>query len=183
MGGQPAKSSGDDASQAATNEGLVNAIHRVMATIEFELDGTIVSANQNFCDVVGYAPNEITGKHHRMFCDPDYAKSEDYQDFWVKLSQGELVSGEFRRLCKDGSEIWISASYNPIFGADGKPERVVKLATDITPHKVKARDDLLKSTGFESSSSAMMMVDRDFIVTHVNHATQDLLTKNADVFR
>jgi PAS domain S-box len=118
-------------------EGKVAAISRAQAVIEFNLDGTIISANENFLNTVGYSLSEIKGQHHKMFCDPAYATSPEYRDFWVQLAKGEYVANEFRRVGKNGKEIWILASYNPIMNADGKPFKVVKFATDITGDKMR----------------------------------------------
>lgn len=119
---------------------IVEAINRVQAVIWFELDGTILKANDNFLDALGYSSEEIVGQHHRMFCEPAYAETEEYTKTWEKLGRGEIHSGEFKRLTKDGKEIWIEASYNPVFDADGKPVKVVKFAIDITEIKEKAAD-------------------------------------------
>ncbi|KMW56216.1 Methyl-accepting chemotaxis protein [Candidatus Rhodobacter oscarellae] len=121
-------------------QAISEAIDRVQAVIEFELDGTILTANENFLATVGYGLDEIQGKHHRMFCDPDYAKSEDYKDFWMTLATGQFFAGEFKRIGKTGEEVWINASYNPIFDADGKPYKVVKFATNITEEKLRNAD-------------------------------------------
>lgn len=117
-------------------EGKVTAISRAQAVIEFNLDGTIITANDNFLGAVGYNLGEIQSKHHRIFCDPNYASSNEYKEFWNKLAVGEFVAGEFKRFSKGGKEIWINASYNPIFNAEGKPFKVVKFATDITAAKM-----------------------------------------------
>ncbi|WP_261397111.1 PAS domain-containing methyl-accepting chemotaxis protein [Leisingera aquaemixtae] len=115
--------------------GVVDAINRVQAVIEFELDGTIITANENFLATVGYSLEEIQGRHHRMFCDPAYAASDEYRDFWLQLAMGEFSAGEYKRFGKGGAEVWINASYNPILDADGKPFKVVKFATNITGEK------------------------------------------------
>lgn len=112
--------------------GKMDAISRSQAVIEFELDGTIVDANDNFCAATGFSREEIVGHHHRMFCEPRYAESAEYRDFWASLNRGEFKEGEFERRRKDGSELWIQASYNPILDADGNPYRVVKFASDLT---------------------------------------------------
>ncbi|MNJ96762.1 Biofilm dispersion protein BdlA [compost metagenome] len=118
----------------------LKALHRVQAVIEFGLDGTILKANDNFLTAIGYSAEEIEGKHHRMFCDPAFASSSAYKEFWEKLGRGEFVSDEFKRFAKGNREIWINASYNPIFDTDGKPFKVVKFATDITASKIKNSD-------------------------------------------
>jgi methyl-accepting chemotaxis protein len=116
----------------AEYEGKIQAIDRVQAVIEFELDGTVITANENFLRIFGYDLAEVTGKHHRIFCDPGYAESPAYAEFWQKLGRGEYESDEFKRIGKDGTELWLQASYNPIFDADGKLLKVVKFASDIT---------------------------------------------------
>lgn len=120
--------------------GKSNAIDRVQAVIEFEVDGTIIRANQNFLNALGYRLEEIQGKHHSMFIDPTYAQSSEYRTFWERLRQGDFNAGEFARVTKSGSTIWINASYNPIFDAKGKVIRVVKYATDITATKQRNAD-------------------------------------------
>ncbi len=108
------------------------ALERVQAVVEFKLDGTILSANENFLKLMGYGLAEIVGKHHRIFVDPAYAASAEYRDFWERLKHGEYIAQKFKRFGKGGKEIWIRASYNPIFDLDGNVYKVVKFATDIT---------------------------------------------------
>ncbi|MDJ0851143.1 MAG: PAS domain S-box protein [Myxococcota bacterium] len=130
--------------QTADYEGRIAAIDRVQAVIEFELDGTVITANENFLRIFGYGLDEVAGRHHRMFCEPGYAESRDYAEFWQRLGRGEFDSGEFKRLAKDGSEIWLQASYNPIFDAAGNPRKVVKFASDITDEVQKRSLALLE---------------------------------------
>jgi methyl-accepting chemotaxis protein len=110
----------------------VEAVSRTQAVIEFELDGTIVTANDNFLGAMGYTLAELKGKHHRTFMDKDEAQSPAYREFWAALGRGEYQSGEYKRFGKGGHEVWIYGSYNPIFDANGKPAKVVKFATEIT---------------------------------------------------
>ena len=124
-------------SQDLDLQAINTAINRVQAVIEFELDGTILHANDNFLNVVGYTLDEVQGKHHAMFCDPEYVKTPQYREFWAKLARGEFDQGEYKRIARDGHEVWISASYNPIFDADGKPYKVIKFATDVTATKMR----------------------------------------------
>jgi len=118
--------------QKAEFEGKLEAIDRAQAMIEFALDGTILAANQNFLDAMGYRAEEVVGQHHRIFCEPGYAESPEYAEFWKGLGRGEYSTGEFKRLGKDGREVWLQASYNPIFDTEGRPFKVVKFAADIT---------------------------------------------------
>ncbi|WP_035819112.1 methyl-accepting chemotaxis protein [Janthinobacterium sp. RA13] len=122
-------------SQDLDLQAINTALNRVQAVIEFELDGTILHANENFLRVVGYTLAEVQGKHHAIFCDPEYVKTDEYSNFWAKLGRGEFDQGEYKRRARDGREVWINASYNPILDADGKPYKVIKFATDITALK------------------------------------------------
>ncbi len=115
--------------------GQLDAIQKSQAVIEFKLDGTIITANAAFLGAVGYTLPEIQGQHHRMFVEPGYAVGEEYRSFWAKLNQGEFQANEYRRIGKGGKEIWLQATYNPIFDLNGKPFKVVKYATDITQKK------------------------------------------------
>jgi len=118
--------------QVAEMEAVIAAIHRSQAVIEFNLDGTIITANENFLKTLGYSLSEIQGRHHSLFVDDDYAKSGDYREFWRRLNAGEFFSDKFKRVGKGAQEIWIQASYNPIFDKAGKPAKVIKFAADIT---------------------------------------------------
>lgn len=120
--------------------GQVDAINKSQAVIQFNLDGTIITANDNFLDALGFKLSEVQGKHHSMFVDSDYRQSAAYKEFWKKLAKGEYQAGEFKRIGKGGKEVWIQATYNPIKGLDGKPFKVVKYASDITEQKLKNAD-------------------------------------------
>src|ERR1700760_2836417 len=111
------------------------AIGKSQAVIEFNLDGTIITANENFLGAIGYSLDEIQGQHHRMFVDPVQRESVEYRQFWDRLRRGDFDAGQYKRIAKGGREIWIQASYNPIFDGEGKPFKVVKYATDITEQK------------------------------------------------
>jgi methyl-accepting chemotaxis protein len=113
----------------------IEALDRSQAVIEFDVNGNILTANENFLKAVGYSLYEIKGRHHRMFCDETTANSPEYRDFWARLGRGQFQSGEFRRVGKGGKEIWIQASYNPILGRNGRPTKVIKFASDITEAK------------------------------------------------
>ena len=116
----------------AESEGKLTAISRVQAIIEFTVDGVILTANENFLNLMGYRLDEVKGRHHRMFVEQDYAKSPEYQGFWEKLAGGDYVSHSFKRIAKGGRNVWIQASYNPIYGLNDKVVKIVKYATDIT---------------------------------------------------
>ena len=134
--------------QNADYSGQMAAISKAQAVIEFNMDGTIIHANQNFLDAVGYTLDEIKGKHHRMFVEPALAQSSEYRAFWEKLNQGEFEAAEFKRIGKNGKEVWIQASYNPIFDLNNKPFKVVKYASDITAQKVelqKSQEEMSKA--------------------------------------
>jgi methyl-accepting chemotaxis protein len=120
--------------------GYFAAIDRSQAVIEFHMDGTVITANDNFLKTMGYSFDEIKGKHHSMFVDEAYRQSADYKEFWAKLNRGEYQAGEYKRVGKGGKEIWLQASYNPILDANGKPVKVAKYAADVTPQKQAAED-------------------------------------------
>ena len=121
--------------QAADYEGQIAAIGKAQAVIEFELDGTIVTANENFLNALGYRLDEIKGRKHSIFVAPGYAETAEYKEFWAKLRRGEYQAAEYLRIGKGGREVWIQASYNPILDLNGKPYKVVKFATDVTGRK------------------------------------------------
>jgi len=129
----------DITQQKLTNadyQGQIAAISKSQATIEFNMDGTIVTANDNFLKTMGYSLDEVKGKNHSMFVDDAYRQSGEYREFWAKLNRGEYQTAEYKRIGKGGKEVWIQASYNPILDINGKPVKVVKYATDITPQKL-----------------------------------------------
>ena len=112
--------------------GMLDAINRSQAVIEFTVDGHVLDANENFLRIFDYQLQDVVGKHHRMFCNPSYAESDDYRQFWQRLSNGDYESGEYKRVNREGVEVWLQASYNPIFDEDGRLLKVVKFALDIT---------------------------------------------------
>ncbi|WFU12335.1 PAS domain-containing methyl-accepting chemotaxis protein (plasmid) [Rhizobium sp. CB3090] len=119
---------------------VLAALSKSQAMIEFDLAGKILTANESFCRALGYDLREIVGKHHSMFVEPAYASSEDYKAFWAKLSAGSFDQRQYKRIAKGGREVWIEASYNPVFRR-GKPVKVIKIATDITAQKLKSAED------------------------------------------
>lgn len=141
--------------QANANKQICAAINRSQAVIEFTVDGTILNANENFLSTVGYELDEIVGQHHRIFCDPDFAASPEYKAFWASLAEGEFQAREFQRFDKTGNEIWIQASYNPIFDNDGKVIKVVKFASDITASKATAAEWKSKIDAIDRSQATI----------------------------
>ncbi|AZQ64515.1 PAS domain S-box protein [Flammeovirga pectinis] len=119
----------------AENRGKINAILKAQGSVEFDLHGNILEANDNFLSLVGYRLDEIRGKHHSMFVDSEYAHSFEYKQFWEKLRNGEYDGGEYKRIGKTGNEIWLQATYNPIEDSEGNIFKIVKYATDVTEFK------------------------------------------------
>jgi methyl-accepting chemotaxis protein len=119
---------------------IAAALNHSLATIEFKMDGTILTANENFLATVGYTLAEIQGKHHSIFVEQKERESAAYREFWSRLNRGEFEVAEYKRVGKAGKEVWIQASYNPIKGADGKPVKVIKFATDVTARKIHDAD-------------------------------------------
>ena len=134
----------------------IQAIDRSLAVIHFHLDGTIIKANENFLSAMGYRLDEIQGRHHSIFIEPDLKASEEYREFWRNLNQGKFHSGQYKRLGKGGKEIWIEATYNPILDQNGKPYKIIKFATDIT-EKAKKNAEI---------KSQIQAIDRSFAVIH-----------------
>ncbi len=162
--------------------GKLDAISKTQAAIEFNLDGTIITANENFTNAVGYTLEEIKGKHHSMFVDATYAGSQEYKDFWKKLSNGESQSGQFKRLNKKGEELWLNASYNAVFDMNGNTFKVVKYATDGTALRQQQIASARLQVAVDGAQSPMIMIDRDFIITYVNESTNALLAKHQAKF-
>ena len=163
--------------------GQINAISEAQAVIEFTFDGTVIAANENFFNTLGYTLDEIQGKHHRMFCKPEFAQSTEYKEFWEKLNRGQAQQGEFLRVDKSGKEIWLQASYNPIFDKNGKPIKIVKVASEITEAVEQRNEALRLRQVVEESNEAYVLVNRDLEVTYYNAQTEALLNKHLDVFR
>jgi len=121
-----------DVTDARLNEGKMNALQVSQAIVEFDTSGNFITANKNFLAVMGYSIAELAGQHHSLFVEPAYRNSDEYRQFWERLNRGETISEKFRRVAKGSREVWLQASYNPIFDRKGKVVRVVKLATDVT---------------------------------------------------
>ncbi|MEM9364570.1 MAG: PAS domain S-box protein [Planctomycetota bacterium] len=171
--------------RTAEFEGKVNALSRSQAVIEFDLNGNILTANENFLSAVGYQLNEIVGQHHRIFCDAAYVQTPEYKEFWQGLSEGNYRSDQFKRFAKDGSEIWIEASYNPILDSNGKPVKVVKFATDITDQVRQKEQFQLLSLVANETDNSVIITDQNGLIEYTNpgftrltgHSAQEALGK------
>jgi len=156
-----AKATGKRNTGANDLAGKVQAIDKAQAVIEFNLDGTIITANDNFLKTLGYTLDEIKDKHHRMFCDAPYTDSPEYANFWAKLNRGEFDAGVHKRIGKGGKEVWMQATCTPMLGADGRPSKVIELATDVTAQQLElddlrdelnARVDIMNTTSIVSEA-------------------------------
>ena len=188
-------------SHAKDLEGIMNAIDKAQAVIEFNPDGTVITANDNFLQTLGYSLSEIQGKHHRMFCDPAYTASSEYGAFWSKLNRGEFDQGVYCRFNKAGEEIWIQASYNPVFDASGQVNKVVKFASNITEEilkKKKTETEMARVMSMmENAPINVLYADLDLRIQYANPSSvktlktleqylpckvEDLVGQNIDIF-
>lgn len=151
-------------------QGQIDAIHRAQAVIEFNLDGTVITANANFLDTLGYSLTDIVGKHHRMFIDPAERDTPAYREFWNQLARGEFQAGEYRRLGKGGRGVFILATYNPIFDARGKLTRVVKYASDVTEQVMRRQ-----KTEVVSSIVTQVAAGAEEFEASINNISQNML--------
>ena len=138
--------------EANIQNGILEALERSTAIISFELDGTIIDANENFLATTGYKLRDIKGKHHRVFCSPEFADSSGYRDFWKQLNRGEYVQGLFERRDAKGNVLWLEASYNPIMNKNGKLIRIIKFASDVNERitNIKNASEAVHSTATET---------------------------------
>ncbi|MCP3463105.1 PAS domain-containing methyl-accepting chemotaxis protein [Bradyrhizobium sp. CCGUVB23] len=131
------------------------AIDRSQAVSEFRMDGTLITANQKFLKMMGYALSEIQGHHHRMFVDADERDSTRYREFWARLNRGECLAAEYERVAKGGAKVWIRACYNPILDATGRPSKVIEFATDITARKMRSMEDASQVAAIDRSQAVI----------------------------
>ncbi|WCA62330.1 PAS domain-containing methyl-accepting chemotaxis protein (plasmid) [Agrobacterium tumefaciens] len=167
---------------------VLNALEASQAIIEFKFDGTIITANANFCEALGFDLSEIIGKHHSIFVDPVEAASPDYQVFWAKLRRGEFDRGQYKRLGKGGKEVWIEASYNPVFHR-GRPIKIVKFATDVTQQKLKAAEDAGKISAISRAQSVIeftpqgqILVANENFLTTLGYTAGEIAGKHHAIF-
>jgi len=173
----------------ADYSGQIEAVNKVQAVIEFELDGTIIDANENFLGAVGYSLDEIKGKHHSLFVQSDYAAGREYKQFWTDLAAGNFQAGQYKRVGKGGKEIWIQASYNPILDPDGKPFKVVKYATDITAQTIQNADysgqiDAIQKAQavIEFDLSGIILNANENFTSTVGYSLQEITGKHHSMF-
>ena len=163
--------SADDAAELQECRSKLEAIGQAQAVIEFEMDGTIIHANDNFLAGLGYDLTEIVGRHHRMFVDVEERETAEYHQFWTSLGNGKFNAGQFRRIRKDGSDIYIQAMYYPLVGLDGRPFKVIKFASDITD-QVMLQKRTSEAGSAVSESMEQMVSTISEISGHVNQTAQ-----------
>ena len=164
--------------QLQDGAGQLAAIHRAQAVIEFDLDGNILTANRNFLDATGYQLEEIIGKHHGIFVDSEYRNSQAYRNFWEDLRQGKFKADKYVRYNKNGDEIWIQATYNPISDANGNPFKVVKYAVDVTHQREEALRSIRVQTALDCVTSNVMVADENYDIIFMNPALEKMLGDN-----
>ena len=178
-------------SNSAARDALAQsaAISRSQAVIEFKMDGTIITANQNFLDAMGYRLDEIQGKHHQMFAPPDLRGSDAYKAFWASLNRGEFQAAEYKRIGKGGREVWIQASYNPILDGAGRPVKVIKFATDITEKKIRNMEDAGKISAIgraqaviEFNLDGTIITANENFLTTVGYRLEEIQGKHHSMF-
>lgn len=167
---------------------VLAALSKSQAMIEFDLSGNILTANESFCRALGYELTEIVGKHHSMFVEPAYASSAEYKAFWTKLSAGKFDQQQYKRLGKGGREVWIEASYNPVFRR-GKPVKVIKIATDITAQKLKSAEHAGKIDALsraqaiiEFTPAGEILTANDNFLTALGYSLAEIQGKHHSMF-
>ena len=175
--------------QAAEFEGKMAAIDRAQAVIEFDLHGNILTANENFLSALGYSLDEVRGKHHRIFCEPEHARSPGYRLFWEKLGRGDFDTGLYKRRASDGRQVWIQATYNPILDAEGKPYKVVKFASDVTESQLRNSDYEGKVAAIDRSQAiaefsldgTVLTANRNFLLA-LGYQADEVVGKHHRIF-
>lgn len=155
-------------------EEVLKAISKSQGMIEFAMDGVVLTANQNFLDALGYTLEEVKGRHHRMFVDDAYARGEGYRVFWEALNRGEFQAAEYKRIGKGGREVWIQATYNPILDLNGRPFKVIKIATDVTAQKIQYAD-FQGQVAAISKSQGTIEFSMDGVILNANENFLDAL--------
>jgi len=161
----------------------LDALDRGQGVAEYELDGTIITANGNYLEMLGYGLDEIVGKHHQIFCDRELANSREYREMWTNLLRGERQEGDHKRRNQAGELVWLRASYNPVLDRKGKPVKIVEFAAEITEAKAAEAEAKFRAEALGQVRTAIMMVDRDFNIYYINEAATELMRRAEPKFR
>ncbi len=159
----------------------MEAINRTQAVIEFDMSGNILHANDNFLNVMGYSLSEVVGRHHSIFVEYEEKKSDKYRLFWSRLNRGENIIEEFKRVGKNGKDIWVHGSYNPLIGKDGNPYKVIKFATDVTERKMQAeldRNNANIANALKTCQANVMLADKGLNIVYMNETVKEMLKGN-----
>lgn len=175
--------------EAAMHRSVLSAFSRATAMIEFDLSGRVLSANENFCDLLGYRAEDVIGQHHRIFCDPDYARSPAYRQFWERLGRGEFDGGLYKRIAKDGSDRWIQATYNPILDHQGLPVKIVKFAMDVTKQQIESAEAAGKLGAIDRSTAVIefdtsghVVAANDLFLAAMGYERSEVIGKHHRIF-
>jgi methyl-accepting chemotaxis protein len=150
------------------NKNKIEAINKSFAWIEFDTQGVIKNANANFTEAMGYPLAELVGKHHRMFCNPSYAQTNEYKDFWRELGAGQHKAGRFERFKKGGQSIWLEGSYNPVYDDDGKCSGIFKMVRDVSKEVLAEKQMEMLSIVVDGTNNSIIITDKDGLVEYVN---------------
>jgi len=164
-------------------EGELKAVSNAQAVIEFAPDGTILTANENFLKAVGYALEELRGKHHGVLLDPAQRETAEFRAFWQQLSRGEGAAGQYRRVGKDGREVWLQSTYNPIRDMDDQTFKVVEYSTDITERVRQNAMNAAFKGALDNLSANVMVVDTSLNIIYLNHAMREMMSAVQEDFR
>lgn len=156
-------------------EGQLHAVHKTQAVVQFDISGNVVTANDNFLSATGYRLEEVRGRHHRIFCEPSYAASADYERFWAALNRGEAQNGDIKRVTKDGREIWLRAIYSPVLDQTGKVTKVVKFASDITQARRADEQQAQLRQMIDTAPINVMFCDTDLTIQYANNTSKATL--------
>ncbi len=170
--------SGAADADTADLKGKLAALDKSQAMIEFNIDGSVIAANNNFLNTMGYAPAEITGQHHSMFVSPEFRNTSEYRAFWAKLSRGEAESAEYPLLAKNNREVWLQAAYTPLFDDRGQVQKVIMFASDITGQKKEVQENLKIaniSNALKLCQANVMLADNDMTIIYMNNQVESML--------